>query len=243
MTKTILITGASRGIGRATAIRCGALGWSVAVNYLSNDAAAHETVADVEAAGGRAGAFQGDVGTEDGVLSFFDNAARAFGAPDGVVNNAGIVAPAEAFQDYSAERIARIFRVNAVGAFLVAREAARRLDDGGAIVNVSSVAARLGSPDEYIDYAASKGAVDTMTIGLAKELAPRGIRVNAVRPGVTETDIHASGNAPDRAWRVGRTVPLGRPGKPEEMADAIVFLLSDASAYTTGAFLDVTGGR
>jgi NAD(P)-dependent dehydrogenase (short-subunit alcohol dehydrogenase family) len=248
MTKIILVTGASRGIGRATARLAGARGWSVGVNYRGDEAAAAQAVAEVEAAGGRAIAIQGDVASEADVVAMFDATERAFGRLDGLVNNAGIVAPASHIADMSAERLRRMFDVNVLGAFFCAREAARRLSTsrggrGGAIVNVSSVAARLGSPFEYIDYASSKGAIDSMTIGLAKELAGEGVRVNAVRPGLTETDIHASGGEPDRAWRLGKTTPLGRPGRPEEIAEAIVWLLSDAASYTTGALLDVTGGR
>lgn len=245
---TILITGAGRGIGRAASILCGARGWSVGVNYASDAAAAEDTAAAVIAAGGKAVAVQGDVASEADVIRMFDETAAALGPLDGVVINAGIVGPASTLADMSAERLRRMFDVNTLGAYLTAREAARRLPrdrggKGGAIVLVSSMASRLGSPFEYVDYAGSKGAVDTLTVGLAKELAAQGVRVNAVRPGLIETDIHASGGQPDRAWRVGSGSPLGRPGKPEEVAEAIVWLLSDASSYVTGAFIDVSGGR
>lgn len=248
MSKTILITGASRGIGRAAARLAGRRGWSVGVNYAGNADAAAEAVAAVEAAGGRALAIQGDVSAEADVTAMFDAAEKAFGRLDGFVNNAGVLGPSLALADMDAARMKRIFDVNVFGAFLCAREAARRLSKsrggrGGAIVNISSAAARLGSPLEYVDYAASKGAMDTMTIGLAKELGPEGVRVNAIRPGLIETDIHASGGRPDRAATLGATTPLGRAGTADEVAEAIVWLLSDASSYVSGALLDVGGGR
>ena len=248
MSKVVLITGGSRGIGRAAAVLCAARGWSIGVNYATNRSAADETVARVEAAGGRAIAIQGDVCEEADVIAMFDATARAFGPIDGFVNNAGIVAPGSALADMDVARMKRVFDTNVLGAYLCAREAARRMSTkrggrGGSIVNISSAAARLGSPNEYLDYAGSKGAVDTLTIGLAKELGPEGVRVNAVRPGLIDTEIHASGGAPDRAARLGALAPLGRPGTAEEVAESIVWLLSDASAYVTGALLDVAGGR
>ena len=248
MTKTILITGASRGIGREAAILAGKRGWSVGVNFAGNASAAAKTVADVIAVGGRAIAIQGDVAVEAQVIAMFDAVEGAFGKLDGFVNNAGIVAPGMKLTEMSAERLKRMFEVNVLGAYLCAREAARRMSKsrggkGGAIVNISSAAARMGSPGEYVDYAGSKGAIDTMTIGLSKELAPEGIRVNAIRPGVIETEIHASGGEPGRAARVGVTTPMGRAGKPEEIAEAIVWLLSDEASYVAGALLDVSGGR
>jgi NAD(P)-dependent dehydrogenase (short-subunit alcohol dehydrogenase family) len=248
MTKTVLITGGSRGIGRATARLLGARGWSVGVNYAQNLAAAQETVAEVERAGGHAVPIAGDVVSEADVIAMFDALQQKFGRLDALVNNAGIVAPSSQLADMDLARLKRMFDVNVLGAFLCAREAARRMSTtrggaGGVIVNISSAAARLGSPNEYIDYASSKGAVDTMTIGLAKELGPQGVRVNAVRPGLIDTDIHASGGKPERAAQLGATTPLGRPGSADEVAESIVWLLSDAASYVTGALLDVTGGR
>jgi NAD(P)-dependent dehydrogenase (short-subunit alcohol dehydrogenase family) len=248
MSKTILITGASRGIGRAAAVLAGERGWSVGVNFVGQEAAAKETVAEVERAGGRALAIRGDVSAEADVLAMFAAVEKGLGPLDGVVINAGVVAPSLPLVEMSVERMRRLFEINVLGAYICAREAARRLSKsrggrGGSIVTVSSVAARLGSPFDYVDYAGSKGAVDSLTVGLAKELAPEGVRVNAVRPGLTETDIHASGGQPDRAARLGATTPLGRAGRPEEIAEAILWLLSDAASYTTGAILDVSGGR
>lgn len=248
MAKTILITGGSRGIGRATAILAGARGWSVGVNYVGNAGAAAETVAAVEAAGGRALAIRGDIAVEADVLALFDATQEALGPLDGLVNNAGIVAPGLPLAEMSAARLRRVFDTNIFGAYLCAREAARRLSrsrggNGGAIVNLSSAAARLGAPHEYVDYAGSKGAIDTLTLGLAKELGPAGVRVNAVRPGLIATEIHASGGKPDRAAVMGATTPLGREGTAEEVGEAIVWLLSDAASYVTGALLDVAAGR
>lgn len=244
----VLITGGSRGIGAATARLAGARGWKISVNYLRDEAAAADTVAAVRQAGGEACAVRGDAGREAEVAAMWEAAQAAFGPVGGFVNNAGIVAPAAQLADISAERLERVFRTNVTGAFLGAREAARRMGTGrggagGAIVNVSSMAARLGSPGEYVDYAASKGAVDTLTIGLAKELACEGVRVNGVRPGLIETDIHASGGDPERAQRLGAGSPMGRPGSAEEVAEAILWLLSDAASYVTGTTIDVSGGR
>lgn len=246
--KTILITGGTRGIGRATALLCAANGWSVALNYLRDELAAQQAVGEVHAAGGSAAAFQGDVCVESDVVAVFDAAQSRFGRLDGVVINAGIVAPLLPLAEMDAARLKRMFEVNVYGAYLCARESARRLSrnrggSGGAVVLVSSAASRLGSPFEFVDYAGSKAALDTLAIGLAKELAQQGVRVNAVRPGLIETEIHASGGQPDRAKRLGATTPLGRAGRPEEVAAAIVWLLSDGASYTTGAILDVSGGR
>jgi NAD(P)-dependent dehydrogenase (short-subunit alcohol dehydrogenase family) len=246
--RKILITGAGRGIGRATAIACGARGWAVGVNFLADAAAAAETAAEVQARGGQAVTLRGDVAVESDVVEVFRAAKDALGGLDGVVVNAGIVAPRSMLADMDAARLRRMVEVNVLGAMLCAREAARHLmrdrgGPGGAIVLVSSAAARLGSPSEYVDYAASKGAIDTFTLGLAKELAPHGVRVNAVRPGLIETDIHASGGQPDRAARLGASTPMGRAGRAEEIAEPILWLLSDAASYTTGALLDVAGGR
>ena len=248
MTRTALITGGSRGIGRATAIRAGGLGWKVGVNYAGNEAAAAETVNAVKAAGGDAIAIRGDVAVETDVIAMFDAAEAAFGPVTALVNNAGVVGRKSMVADMPLERMRRIFDVNVLGAFLVAREGARRMPTdrggrGGAIVNISSMAARLGSPGEYVDYAGSKGAVDTLTIGLAKELAPVGVRVNGVRPGLIETEIHASGGDPGRAARLGVTAPMGRAGTAEEVAEAIIWLLSDAASYATGTTIDISGGR
>jgi NAD(P)-dependent dehydrogenase (short-subunit alcohol dehydrogenase family) len=248
MTKVVLITGASRGIGRATAQLLGARGWSVGVNYANNEAAAKETAAAVGRAGGHARVIAADVSDEASVIAMFDAVTHAFGRLDALVNNAGIVAPSMPLVNMDAARLRRMFDVNVYGAYLCAREAARRMakdrgGHGGVIVNVSSAAARLGSPNEYVDYAGSKGAIDTLTIGLAKELGPQGVRVNAVRPGLIDTEIHASGGHPDRAAVLGAQTPLGRPGSADEVAEAIVWLLSDAASYVNGTLLDVTGGR
>jgi NAD(P)-dependent dehydrogenase (short-subunit alcohol dehydrogenase family) len=246
--KTILITGGTRGIGRATALKCARKGWSVALNYRVDLPAADEAVREVRAAGGSAITLQGDVAVEADVVSMFGEAESRLGRLDGVVINAGIVAPSMPLADMDSARLKRMFEVNVYGAYLCARESARRLSKdrggaGGAIVLISSAASRLGSPFEYVDYAGSKAAIDTLTIGLAKELAQQGVRVNAVRPGLIETDIHASGGQPDRAQRIGATTPMGRAGRPEEVAEAVVWLLDDAASYTSGAILDVAGGR
>jgi NAD(P)-dependent dehydrogenase (short-subunit alcohol dehydrogenase family) len=221
----------------------------VAINYQSNQDAAERTASAVRQAGARkAITVHGDVTQEADVLAMFDAAASALGTLSGVVVNAGIVAPASPLADMAADRLKRIFEVNIFGAYLCAREGARRLGIdrggmGGSIVLISSAASRLGAPFEYVDYAGSKAALDALTIGLAKELAQHQVRVNAVRPGLIDTDIHASGGQPDRARRIGATTPLGRPGRAEEVGEAVVWLLSDAASYTTGAILDVAGGR
>ncbi len=248
MPKSIVITGGSRGIGAAVARVAAARGWSLTVNYVGNASAAEATVAAVGKAGGKAIAVRGDVTSEGDVVALFDAAVEAFGPVDGVVNNAGIIVPPpQPLAEMSAERLRRAIEVNLVGAMLVAREAIRRMTGeggrGGSIVNISSAAARLGGAGEYVDYAVTKGALDTLTIGLSKEVGPLGVRVNAVRPGLIETDIHASGGQPGRAERLGQMVPLGRSGTPDEVAESIVWLLSDAASYVNGALLDVTGGR
>jgi len=244
----LLVTGGSRGIGAATARLAAERGYAVCVNYRSNRAAAEAVVAAIRASGGRAVAIAGDVAREAQVLSLFDTCHAELGPLAALVNNAGILERHMRVDEMSAERLERVFATNVVGSLLCAREAVRRMSTrhggkGGGIVNVSSVAASLGSPNEYVDYAASKGAIDTFTIGLAREVAAEGIRVNAVRPGVIYTEIHASGGEPDRVDRVKAAVPMKRGGEPEEVARAILWLLSEESTYCTGAILDVSGGR
>jgi len=244
----LLVTGGSRGIGAATARLAAERGYAVCVNYRSNRAAAEAVVAAIRASGGRAVAIAGDVAREAQVLSLFDACHAELGPLAALVNNAGILERHMRVDEMSAERLERVFATNVVGSLLCAREAVRRMSTrhggkGGGIVNVSSVAASLGSPNEYVDYAASKGAIDTFTIGLAREVAAEGIRVNAVRPGVIYTEIHASGGEPDRVDRVKAAVPMKRGGEPEEVARAILWLLSEESTYCTGAILDVSGGR
>jgi NAD(P)-dependent dehydrogenase (short-subunit alcohol dehydrogenase family) len=246
--QAVLITGASRGIGRATALLAAERGWPVAINYRNGYEAAAATAAEVHKRGSRATTVRGDVSVEADVIAMFAQAQADLGPLGGVVINAGMVAPAMRLADMTAERLQRMFQVNVLGAYLCAREAARALSrsrggKGGSIVIVSSAASRLGSPGEYVDYAGSKAALDTLAIGLGKELGPEGVRVNAVRPGLIETEIHAASGDPDRARKLGRAAPLGRPGKPEEIAEAIVWLLSASSSYVTGSILDVAGGR
>ncbi len=245
--KTLLVTGGSRGIGRATALAAAKEGWRVAVNYAQDESAAREVVDAITRDGGAAAALQGDVAIEADVEAMFEHAA-ALGPLGGVVVNAGVVAPTARLVEMSAERMARVFSVNVLGAYLTAREAARRLSTrlggpGGAIVVVSSAAARLGSPNLYVDYAGSKAALDILVKGLSVELGDEAVRVNGVRPGLIVTDIHASGGEPERAYTLGATAPMRRPGRPEEVAAAICWLLSDAASYVTGALLDVSGGR
>jgi NAD(P)-dependent dehydrogenase (short-subunit alcohol dehydrogenase family) len=243
----VLVTGGGRGIGAATARLAARRGWAVAVNYVRDAGAAQAVADEIERDGGRAAAVQGDVAREADVVAMFDATAR-LGPLRGLVNNAGILEQQMRVDEMSAERFARVFATNITGAFLCAREAVRRMSTrhgggGGAIVNVSSIAARLGGTGEYVDYAASKGAIDTMTVGLAREVAEEGVRVNGVRPGVIYTDIHASGGEPGRVDRVKSAVPMKRGGQPEEVAQAILWLLSDESSYVTGASIDVSGGR
>lgn len=248
MRPVALITGGSRGIGAATAILAARQGYSVVVNYTANAAAADAVVQAIVAAGGTALALQADVADEARILSMFARIDRELGPLRALVNNAGIVDVAARVDAMDATRLRRMFDTNVLGSFFCAREAVRRMSTrhgggGGAIVNVSSVAARLGGPGQYVDYAASKGAIDTFTIGLAREVANEGIRVNAVRPGIIETDIHASGGQPDRARQMAPQVPMQRAGSAEEVAKAIVWLLTDDASYTTGAIIDVAGGR
>ncbi|KQX70021.1 sugar dehydrogenase [Angustibacter sp. Root456] len=245
---TALVTGASRGIGAATALRCAAAGWVVAVNYRQDAAAAASVVEAIRSAGGSAQAVQADLTDDAQVVALFEQLDERLPPLTALVNNAGVVDVAARVDELSAQRVRRMFEANVFGAFSCAREAVRRMSTrhggtGGAIVNVSSAAARLGSAGQYVDYAAAKAAIDTFTLGLAQEVAGEGVRVNGVRPGIIDTGIHASGGQPDRAWRLASTVPLARPGTAEEIAAAIVWLLSDDASYATGAVLDVSGGR
>ena len=248
MKKVIVITGASRGIGAATARLAAARGYAVCVNYLKNRAAANAVVDDIELAGGQAIAVAADVASETEVVKLFKTVDQQLGTVTALVNNAGILETQMRVEDMDAARLNRIFAANITSCFLCAREAVRRMSSrhggsGGAIVNVSSAAARLGAAGEYVDYAASKGAIDTLTIGLSREVATEGIRVNAVRPGFIYTDIHASGGEPGRVDRVKDSVPMKRGGRPEEVAHAILWLLSDEASYATGTFIDLAGGR
>jgi NAD(P)-dependent dehydrogenase (short-subunit alcohol dehydrogenase family) len=246
--KALLVTGGSRGIGRATALAAAKAGWRVAVNFTQSEPAARETVAEIQNAGGTAIAVKGDIVVEAEVMAMFE-AARALGPLGGVVVNAGVVGPTAKLVEMSGERMRRTFEINVLGSYLTAREAARRLSTrlggpGGSLVVVSSAAARLGSANLYVDYAGAKAALDTLVKGLSIELGDEGVRVNGVRPGLIVTDIHASGGEPDRAYTLGATAPMRRPGRPEEVASAICWLLDDeAASYVTGAILDVAGGR
>jgi NAD(P)-dependent dehydrogenase (short-subunit alcohol dehydrogenase family) len=244
----MVVTGGGRGIGAATARLAASRGYSVCVNYLRRAAAAHAVIDAIRDAGGRAIAVQADVAVEADVVRLFEETTRQFGTLTALVNNAGILERQTRLEDMEAQRFERVFATNITGAFLCAREAVRRMSTrrggrGGGIVNVSSMAARLGGPGEYVDYAASKGAIDSLTIGLAREVAEEGIRVNAVRPGVIYTEIHASGGEAGRVDRVKAAVPMKRGGQPEEVARAILWLLSDEASYSTGTFIDVSGGR
>jgi NAD(P)-dependent dehydrogenase (short-subunit alcohol dehydrogenase family) len=245
--KVVVITGGSRGIGRAAAIAAAGRGYRVVVGYASNKAAADEVVTQIERKNGKAIAVKCDVAHEKDILALF-KASDEFGTLGALVNNAGIVGPSVRVEDMSAERIQRMMAVNVTGSILCAREAVKRMSTrrggkGGVIVNISSVASRLGSANTYVDYAASKGAVDTFTVGLGHEVAAEGVRVAAIRPGLIDTDIHASGGEPDRAHRLAPMVPMKRVGTAEEIANAIVWLISDEASYVTSAILDVSGGR
>ena len=246
--RVLIVTGGGRGIGAATARLGAQAGYAVCVNYQNDRASAERLVDELQAAKVKAIAVRGDVAVEADILNLFRQTDTALGRVTALVNNAGIVDKGMRVEMMSASRLARMFAVNVTGTILCAREAVRRMSKrqggaGGAIVNVSSIAAKLGAAGEYVDYAASKGAVDTFTVGLAREVGPDGIRVNAVRPGIIRTDIHASSGDPGRLERIGATAPLGRPGEAEEVARTILWLLSDEASYLSGAIVDVTGGR
>ncbi|BCY02702.1 MULTISPECIES: SDR family oxidoreductase [Stutzerimonas stutzeri group] len=248
MSRVMLITGASRGIGAATARLAAQQGYALCLNYHQRADAANAVLEQVRGLGVTAIAVQADVADETQVLHMFEAIDREFGRLDVLVNNAGMLEQQMRLEQMDAARWTRVLGANVIGSFLCAREAIKRMSTrhggrGGAIVNLSSVAARLGAPGEYIDYAAAKGAIDSMTLGLAKEVASEGIRVNAVRPGVIHTDIHAAGGEPDRVERVKASVPMGRGGQAEEIAEAILWLASEQASYTSGALLDVAGGR
>lgn len=248
MDKVLIVTGGSRGIGAAVARLGAEQGYAVCISYLSNRAAAEQVVASIAGKGGRAIAVQADVAVEAQVVRLFEQVDSSLGPLTALVNNAGVLERQARVEDMDAERLGRVFATNVVGSFICAREAVRRMSTrhggaGGAIVNLSSRASRLGSPGEYVDYAASKAAIDTLTVGLAKEVAAEGIRVNAVSPGLIYTDIHASGGEPGRVDRVKHAVPMQRGGQAEEVAQAVLWLLSDQASYTTAATIDVSGGR
>ncbi|PRY19536.1 glucose 1-dehydrogenase [Aliiruegeria haliotis] len=242
----LIVTGGSRGIGAAICRRAARDGWDVVVNYRTGATQAAEVVREIEATGARALAVQGDIGCEADIVALFEQADAAFGHVGGLVNNAGILESATTLADIPTDRWERVLRVNATGSFVATRLAVQRMlraGRGGAIVNISSMAAPLGAPNEFVDYAASKGAMESMTIGLAREVGPAGIRVNAVRPGLIDTEIHADAGRPDRVQALADTVPLKRAGTAEEVAEAVVWLLSDGASYVTGAILPVSGGR
>ncbi|AHG19329.1 NAD(P)-binding oxidoreductase [Chania multitudinisentens RB-25] len=248
MTKVALVTGASRGIGRATALLLAQRGYAVGVNYQQDEAAAEQVVAQIRAQGGQAQTLRANIAEEEQVVAMFAALDSSLGPIGALVNNAGILFQQAGIEQLTAERINKVFATNVTGYFLCCREAVKRMalrhgGQGGAIVNVSSAAARLGAAGEYVDYAASKGAVDTLTTGLALEVAAQGIRVNSVRPGFIYTDMHASGGEPGRVDRVKTAVPMQRGGQPEEVAEAVAWLLSDAASYVTGCFIDAAGGR
>jgi len=248
MRKVLLVTGGSRGIGAATSILAAQKGWSVAVNYTSNAQAADDVVAQIKKAGGEAMSVQADVANEAQVLSMFEKVRANFGPLQGLVNNAGVVDVSAKLDQMSMDRWRRMFDINVLGSMLCAREAIRQMSTlhggkGGSIVNLSSAAARLGGPGQYVDYAAAKGAIDSFTLGLSKEVAAEGIRVNAIRPGLIDTDIHASGGVPNRVKELEHLVPAKRGGSAMEVAQAIVWLLSDEASYTTMSLIDVSGGR
>ncbi|MCJ8506671.1 SDR family oxidoreductase [Rhizobium lemnae] len=246
--KVLLVTGGSRGIGAAVALKAAEQGWSVLINYVSNAQAADAVAAKIRSLGGAAEIVQGDTGTEDGIAAIFRAVDERFGRLDGLANNAGVVDQTARVDEMSRERLDRMFAINVVGKIRCASEAVKRMStrhggQGGSIVNLSSMAAVLGSPGQYVDYAAAKGAVDTFTVGLAREVAAEGVRVNAIRPGIIDTDIHASGGLPDRAKDLAPSVPMQRAGTADEVAEAVLYLLSPQASYVTGTIMNVSGGR
>lgn len=248
MPKVFVVTGGSRGIGAAAALKAADAGYAVALSYASNQAAAEAVAAAVKARGQRCWVYRADTGIPSDIDAFFAAIDRDAGPIDAFFNNAGIFGPPQRFVDMSTDRVARMFQVNTIGAFLAAQAAARRLSTrlggrGGTIINMSSVAAKLGGAGEFTDYGASKGAIDTLTIGLAKEFAAEGVRVNAVRPGLIDTDIHASAGLPDRVEQLKHLIPMQRGGTASEVADVVIFLASDKASYVTGQLIDVAGGR
>lgn len=246
--RSVIVTGGSRGIGAATCVLAADSGFRVAVNYTANKAAADDVVRRIESAGGEAFAIQGDVASEPEIVAMFEAVEKRFGGLDALVNNAGVVDRKARLDEVDAARLERMFRINTIGTMLCAREAVKRMSTrhggkGGSIVNLSPVAAVLGGPGEYVDYAAAKGAIDSFTVGLAREVAEEGIRVNAIRPGIVETEIHASGGQPNRVEAMRGFVPMKRAGTADEIARAVMWFLSDASSYATGSILNVSGGR
>ncbi|WP_312223610.1 SDR family oxidoreductase [Rhizobium rhizoryzae] len=246
--KVLLVTGGSRGIGAAVALKAAEQCWSVLINYVSNAQAAEAVAAKIRSLGGAAEIVHGDTGSEDGIAAIFRAVDERFGRLDGLVNNAGVVDQTARVDEMSRERLDRMFAINVVGKIRCASEAVKRMStrhggQGGSIVNLSSMAAVLGSPGQYVDYAAAKGAVDTFTVGLAREVAAEGVRVNAIRPGIIDTDIHASGGLPDRAKDLAPSVPMQRAGTADEVAEAVLYLLSPQASYVTGTIMNVSGGR